>query len=88
MLDNPQVFRTLNERIAARERARLEIVCECAEEACTERVVITPVEFYEVRRHHGWYVVHPGHEWQGRVIERQSGFFVVEKPREETHYQR
>ena len=79
MIDNAQVFRTLNERIAAQERTRLEIVCECAEEACTERVVITPVEFHEVRRHRGWYVVYPGHERQERVIEAQPAFLVVEK---------
>ena len=79
MVDNTQVFRTLNERIAALERSRLEIVCECAEEACTERVVITPVEFYEVRRHRGWYVVRPGHERHERVIEKQPTFLVVEK---------
>jgi len=79
VVDNTQVFRTLNERIAALERSRLEIVCECAEEACTERVVITPVEFYEVRRHRGWYVVRPGHERHERVIEKQPTFLVVEK---------
>jgi hypothetical protein len=79
MVDNAQVFRNLNERIAAQERARLEIVCECAEEACTERVVITPVEFYEVRRHRGWYVVRPGHQRHERVVEAQPMFLVVEK---------
>jgi hypothetical protein len=79
VIDNAQVFRTLNERIAAQERPRLEIVCECAEEACTERVVITPVEFYEVRRHQGWYVVHPGHQRQERIIDAQPTFLVVEQ---------
>jgi hypothetical protein len=79
VLDIPQVFRTLNERIASRERTRLEIVCECAQEACTERLVITPVEFHEVRRHRGWYVVHPGHERDAHVIEAQPSFVVVEK---------
>jgi hypothetical protein len=79
MLDNAEVFRALNERIATLERARLEIVCECAEEGCTERVVITPVEFHEVRRHRGWYVVRPGHQRHERVIESQPSFLVVEK---------
>jgi hypothetical protein len=78
VIDNAQVFRTLNERIAALEQSRLEIVCECGEEACTEPVVITPVEFCEVRRHRGWYVVRPGHERDERVIEKQPAFLVVE----------
>lgn len=79
MIDNAQVFRSLNERIAAQELRRLEIVCECAEEKCTELVLITPVEFHEVRRHSGWYVVRPGHQRQERVIEAQTTFLVVEK---------
>jgi hypothetical protein len=78
VLDNVQVFRTLNERIAAQERSKLEIICECPEETCTERVPITPVEFHEVRRNRGWYVVYPGHERQERVIEKQPAFVVVE----------
>jgi len=79
VVDNAQVFRSLNERIAERELRRLEIVCECVEEACTELVPITPVEFYEVRRHNGWYVVRPGHQRLERVIVAQPAFLVVEK---------
>jgi hypothetical protein len=43
--------------------------------------VITPVEFYEVRRHGGWYVVRPGHEVPqvDRVVVEQSAFVVVER---------
>jgi hypothetical protein len=77
--DNAQVFRSLNERIAAQMVARLEIVCECEVEGCTERVTITPVEFHEVRRHRSWFVVRPGHEHEARVVDRQPAFFVVEK---------
>jgi hypothetical protein len=79
VVDNMEIFRTLNERIAARERGRLELVCECPAETCTEPVVITPVEFYEVRRHRGWYVVRPGHQRHERVVEQQAAFLVVEK---------
>jgi hypothetical protein len=78
---NPEVFRSLNERIAAREGTKLEIICECTAEACTERVVITHVEFLEVRRHRGWYIVRPGHALPevDRVIVEQLAFVVVEK---------
>jgi hypothetical protein len=63
------------------QRVGLEIVCECGVETCTERVVITHVEFYEVRRHHGWYVVRPGHSLPDvdRVVVEQPAFVVVEK---------
>ena len=79
-MENPEVFRSLNLRIAALEERRLVIVCECANETCTERVVITPVEFHEVRRHFGWYVLRPGHELPhvDRVVVDQSAFVVVE----------
>jgi hypothetical protein len=78
---NEEVFRSLNERIVAREGRRLEIVCECGVEACTERVVITYVEFYEVRRHPGWYVVSPGHLRLeiDHVIVEETAFVVVEQ---------
>jgi hypothetical protein len=76
-VDNPDVFRSLNERIAETAPARLELVCECDAEQCTERLVITPVEFHEVRRHNGWYVVRPGHEHDGHVVERAQSFVVV-----------
>ena len=81
MKGNPEVFRSLNERIAAQETTKLEIVCECTAEACTERVVITHVEFHEVRRHRGWYIMRPGHALPGgdRVVEEQPAFVVVEK---------
>ena len=79
MPDNAETFRSLNERIFARAPRGLELVCECTSERCTERVVITSVEFSEVRRHDGWYVVRPGHELAGAddVVERQPAFWVV-----------
>ena len=78
MAENQHVFRTLNERIAAREPRRLEILCECQRELCTEAVRITPVEFHEVRRHRGWYVVRPGHDLdEAEVVDRQQSFWVV-----------
>jgi hypothetical protein len=80
-MENPDVFRSLNERIAAREVRRLELICECAAETCMEPVLITPVEFREVQRHRGWYVVRPGHAQSeaDRVIAAEPAFVVVEK---------
>ena len=82
MLENPHVFRSLNQRIAAEAGPGLELVCECENEACTERIVITHVEWSEVLRHDGWFVVRPGHQAAApeRVVERQPGFVVVEVP--------
>ena len=82
---NQEVFRSLNERIAAVAPARLELVCECSAEECTEPLRITPVEFSEVRRHDGWYIVRPGHEVvdDDQVVERQPAFWVVTTPGDE-----
>jgi hypothetical protein len=81
LLENPDVFRSLNERIAEQELRRLELICECDAETCMERVVITPVEFREVQRHRGWYVVRPGHalDEADRVVAEEPAFVVIEK---------
>jgi hypothetical protein len=76
---NAETFRSLNERIAAEAGVGLEIVCECETEACTERVVITPVEFEEVRRRRGCFIVRPGHE-TGYVLQRLEGFTIERHP--------
>ena len=78
MADNKRIFRSLNERIAALDTRRLELVCECDWESCTEPLAITPVEFSEVRRHDGWFVVRPGHAVEdAEVLDRQPGFWLV-----------
>ena len=79
------LFRSVNERIAATsERAgaeATEIVCECPDQSCTERVELPLERYEEVREEPTRFVVRPGHEDDsvGRVVERHRRFEVVEK---------
>jgi hypothetical protein len=82
---NEALFREVNERIAeTAERFDAEetrFVCECADPACTKRVDATLEEYERVRADGATFLLVPGHE-DARVesvIERESGYAVVEK---------
>jgi hypothetical protein len=58
-------------------------VCECAENACTQRIALTTPEYEGVRAHPRRFAVaasedHVVHEIED-VVERQNRFWVVEK---------
>lgn len=85
---NDAVFRAANERI---ERAGAELqaaeplpfICECAEPACRELVLLTRAEYEQVRGHSTWFAVASGHEGgsdgASRVVEDRGAYVVVEK---------
>jgi hypothetical protein len=79
------LFRDVNERIAESAEGfdadEADFVCECSEQACTERVSATLDEYERVRADATRFLIRPGHE-NGRiehVVERRSRFAVVEK---------
>ena len=72
------LFRSVNERIAE-AAARFssdatEFVCECSDQACTERVEATLKEYEEVRAQSTHFLLRPGHEDTRveRVVERRG----------------
>ena len=74
------VFRSANETLAER-RDELEVVCECADAGCTQRIEV-PVQLYErVRADGGLFLVAPGHVAPDveSVREKHGSFEVVEK---------
>jgi hypothetical protein len=80
------LFRAVNERIA--EVARrfhsddAAFVCECSDEACTERVDATLGDYERARSHATHFVMRPGHEDTRveRVVEVRGGrVAIVEK---------
>jgi hypothetical protein len=79
------LFRSVNERIAeTSERVgadETEIVCECPDQTCTERVEVPLDQYEEVRETPTRFLVRPGHEDEtvAKVVERHRGFEVVEK---------
>lgn len=82
---NEQRFRAFNEGAEeVRERLEhetLEIVCECGDADCTERLRVDPGRYAEIRQDEGRFIVLPGHEEPDveDVLERGDGFLVVGK---------
>ena len=87
---NNAVFREANERIRRavhryeHEVDRIPFLCECPVEDCVEIVPLTDEEYTAVRSNGRHYVTAPGHEEAekpvGRVVRRNNGYVVVEKP--------
>ena len=84
--ENESVFRDVNERVEeSHERfgaeGLQEFLCECGDEACTERIFLTLEEYEAVRRNPTRFALVPGHEIEDveEVVERTDRFAVVEK---------
>ena len=79
------LFRDVNERIAESAESfdadEADFVCECGEQACTERVSATIDEYERVRADGRRFLIRPGHENERieRIVESRSRFAVVEK---------
>jgi hypothetical protein len=82
---NEAMFREANERIAGwpehRERERFNILCECADSTCLDRIAATGNEYEAVRRNAMRFLVLRGHEVDEaeRVVEDHGHYLVVEK---------
>lgn len=86
---NETLFRSVNEQVrqlAGRHYGQIEptgFICECADDACTERIHV-PLEIYEVvRANPRQFLVAMGHEnneiEQVKIVDGTSGFAIVEK---------
>jgi hypothetical protein len=78
-------FRAVNERIVElgerfglRDETGLELICECDDHSCTERVNIEAAAYADVRATEGRHVVIAGHQRSGRVVAGSDGYVVVE----------
>ena len=83
---NEALFREVNERIDQLQDelgtgSTFEIVCECGDAACVERLTITSDAYEELREDVHRFAVMPGHERPDveRTVERREGYLVVEK---------
>ena len=66
----------LDERFGFREEL-LELICECDDPSCTERVSIPAAKFAELRDAAGLHLVSAGHVHPGQVVGRGEGYVVV-----------
>jgi hypothetical protein len=84
---NEAVFREVNERIESlAERFELkdeplDLVCECGDAECVERISMTRQEYEALRSDPHLFAVHPGHEYPDaeELVERRKGYDVVSK---------
>jgi hypothetical protein len=84
---NEAVFRSVNERIQEVANAfqlnsePLDLICECGNASCVERISLTPAEYEELRSNAHQFAVAPGHETQEveTVIAKRPGYDLVAK---------
>jgi hypothetical protein len=86
---NEAVFREVNERIENLAETfdlktqALDLICECGDDACVERLTMSRAEYEELRSDAHQFAVHPGHEYPDveTVVARLKGYDVVRKNR-------
>jgi hypothetical protein len=85
---NEAVFREVNERIENLAetldlKTQLDLICECGDGTCKERLSMTRAQYEELRSDPHQFAVHPGHEYPDieTVVARSKGYDVVRKNR-------
>jgi hypothetical protein len=84
---NESVFREVNERIEDLAETfelgdqPLNLVCECGDPTCVQRITIKRSEYEAVRSDPTLFVVHPGHEIPDveEMVEERDGYDVIRK---------
>jgi hypothetical protein len=84
---NEAIFRNVNEQIEGISRAlsdltqTMDIVCECADITCAERVLVTVPAYERVRAEATHFIVLPGHEMLDieTVVDDHGSYRVVQK---------
>lgn len=62
----------------------LHFYCECSDENCRKRIVMTPGEYKELHQNHSQFVLVPGHEVPEieQVVRSGDNYIAVEKYKE------
>jgi hypothetical protein len=84
---NEAVFREVNERIETLAESfdlgsqPLDLICECGDAACVQRIHMTHAEFEELRSDSHQFAIYPGHEEPDveSVVARRKGYDIVRK---------
>jgi hypothetical protein len=84
---NEAVFRQVNEQLEDVNRAfgsvtnTIEIICECGDLDCAERILMSVQEYEQLRADPTRFAIVPGHETDGveQVVERRGDYDVVRK---------
>ena len=81
MAENERMARLINEVIEYERPTGFDLICECSQATCTERLDIGATTYAEVRSHPRRFIVREGHENLEieSVVERLRDCLVVEK---------
>jgi len=84
--ENESLFREVNERMQELDArfsswGTFEIVCECGEDTCFERISIERGEYEAIRAVASQFAVVPGHQAEDveRVVEQHETHYLIEK---------
>jgi hypothetical protein len=84
---NEAVFREVNERIEGLAETfdlkaePLDLVCECGNADCVERISMTHAEYEALRSDSHQFAVYPGHVYPDveKLVEQRKGYDLVQK---------
>lgn len=85
---NQSSFRGWNERLRRNagsyrfeDTDRVPFVCECADQHCSEVVMLSIEQYEQVREHSRRFLLAAGHECaeHERIVEAENGYAIVEK---------
>lgn len=91
LIENEVLFRRANQKIGqlieeafptkASREPRLYFYCECSNEACKERIILSPKKFRKLHANQRQFLIKPGHELLKieRVVKKTKHYFIVEK---------
>lgn len=85
---NEALFREVNERLRGLNETlgavtnRMELVCECADPGCAQRITMTVREYEDLRAEPEQFVIAPGHAAPDieQVVATGEGWEIVRKP--------
>lgn len=89
LAQNEARFREINESAQPQRESQGEgrFICECADRSCMVWIEVDPEDYAAVRQHPRRFVIAPSHEVPDIeiIIERNPGYYVIEKPEEVAH---
>jgi hypothetical protein len=86
--ENEAVFREVNERLRSANESfreltdRMDVVCECGDPACVERITLSVAEYEQLRAQGNQFVLLPGHADRSdveEVVAHGAGWEIVRK---------
>ena len=75
------IFRDVNQMVRRLDPTLMTILCECADAACRDQLIITQDQYERVRQDSALFILRPSHEAAEteEVVSRHLEFWIVRK---------